>query len=164
MIKKETLKHFVTWVAIIVTLQLLANMLIAYIATFVDAQSVAELEQIVKSLVQIIGSVWISLLAIAVVGPLLETWFYQYLLTRWIGRLTSSALWIVILASLCFGASHFYSPLYVIIMFFVGLLYNGAYVHLKQKYSEKLAFVCVFTSHALVNALVVLIHTSGWFS
>ncbi len=94
--------------------------------------------------------------AALVVAPLVETLICQWLVFRIaiaLGLLPRISWLVVILSGLCFGATHFYSPGYIFVTFFDGLVLATGFL-----FSGKMAraFWVVCLAHAIFNAYIMV--------
>lgn len=156
MTTKETLKIFALWVLGIVLVQGLIDLSFSLALNAIDPSLLDFDDKVVQAKVEDHSAIGFALLGLGLVAPLIETIIFQYLLMRWLGRLSPNPVWIVGASSLCFALSHPYSLVYFLNTFVAGLLYHSAYYHLRERHSERLAFACSFVAHGLHNALVVL--------
>lgn len=97
-------------------------------------------------------SIWVQLILGCIVAPLLETWLFVAVPNKILIRLgVKNSYYLIIIPSLLFGASHYYSVLYVAAMIVAGLIMNFLYVYCKQFKNSKQAFLYVVLLHALYN-------------
>lgn len=156
--KKETLKLFALFVVGILIIQEVIDLSFSIVVGAIDSRLLDFDEAVVDGKLREHGSQWLALVVLGVVVPLLETLVFQYGLMRGLGRITSKPVWIILITSLCFGLSHYYSLVYVLNTTLVGVLHTSSYYYLRERHSECLAFATVFVAHGLHNALVVLLN------
>jgi len=111
-----------------------------------------------------LGSIplYMELIIAALVGPLIETFLFQFLGIYLLLRLSRFPLWVVIcISALIFGALHTYSAYHVFYAFVGGVIFAVAFVACKQKRGYFYAFWVVALIHSLVNATISLLR---WYS
>jgi hypothetical protein len=95
----------------------------------------------------------------AVIGPVIETWVFQYLLNKiilWIKPGITNRYILLIVPSLIFGIAHVeYSWLYGLVMVFSGLLFN--FFFLETKPGNKYFFWLTALLHGLYNLLGIIL-------
>ena len=92
-----------------------------------------------------------------IIGPLIETFIFQYLIIEFLFRFKKIKLNIIILVSaLTFGFTHYYNLIYVLVICVGGFIYASYYLYLKIK-SIKSPFIYIFSLHALWNFLVFIL-------
>lgn len=93
-----------------------------------------------------------------VVAPLLETLIAQALVI-WLVRkaLPKSFWWPVIFSAGVFGGGHQLSPVYLVCMLFVGLIWAFAYLSRFERRGFAQAFWSIFLIHALNNAIAFIL-------
>lgn len=104
-----------------------------------------------------------SYILIIVVVPFLETLLFQKLVYRILIRIKyfrNHILYIFIISASAFAITHYYSAVYLIYAFIIGLFLIYSY-HARRK---KHAFVTVFIIHALFNTTIDLILTLAGLS
>ena len=93
-------------------------------------------------------------ISVCFLAPLLETFFFQYLLIDGLKWKVSKNYLIVISACL-FGLSHFYSIPYMIKTFIIGLVFGVCYLNwLKEKPNS---FMVTASVHSLYNLIVFVV-------
>ncbi len=105
------------------------------------------------------GIVWFAL-GVLLLAPVLETLLYQLLVYKIFNRFTNlkvkkNQYLLLFISALLFSLSHYYSILYIIRTFFLGLVLMYAYF-LKAE-NTKQAFWLVTIIHALTNMLPFII-------
>jgi hypothetical protein len=93
-----------------------------------------------------------------ILAPVLETLLHQtlpiYIFTKkWIRKRNIA----IFLSALSFGLLHFYSVLYILITFMIGLVFSWAYLIYYERHSFEKAFWAITLVHALRNAIAVLV-------
>jgi len=87
-----------------------------------------------------------------IIGPVIETFIFTFLPYKLLSRIIKNDTLIIIIASLLFGISHFYSLMYIIYGVILGLILNTYYVYLLKKNNNTLtAFGLVTLLHASTN-------------
>ena len=91
-------------------------------------------------------------------APILETLLHQslpiYIFTKkWIKKRNIA----IFLSALSFGVLHFYSLLYILTTFMVGLLFAWAYLIYYERHSFEKAFWAITLVHALRNTIALLV-------
>jgi membrane protease YdiL (CAAX protease family) len=95
-----------------------------------------------------IGNIYFSVFAVAMLGPLIETYLVQYLFFKHLlGRI--SLWWIVILSAFVFALFHTYNIGYVFYAFFSGLILSTSYA-LRLRSNP---FVSTLLIHSVYNLL-----------
>lgn len=87
---------------------------------------------------------------ILIITPILETYIFQYLITKSLIKLgLKNEILIIIVSSLIFGLFHYYFWLYALAAFFGGIILNTFYHKIKGKFRYYLILMMVF--HAFYN-------------
>jgi hypothetical protein len=83
-------------------------------------------------------------------APLGETLIFQHtIISYFLNKRPNSFLFSCIFSAVLFGASHFYSPEYILKTFFSGLLFGTLYIVVYKK--KQNAFIVVAIAHAIYN-------------
>lgn len=93
--------------------------------------------------------------SVVVLAPLFETFLFQYMVFVLLSKMKiigNSSFLIIIISSLLFGISHWYSFAYVVMASFIGVVLMYAYLFYSSKPSK--AFWSVVLIHALHNLIV----------
>ena len=106
-----------------------------------------------------LSSVEIFILTV-IVGPLIETIIFQYLIIEFLLRFKKIKTNIIILVSaLAFGCWHYYNLIYVLVTCVGGFIYASYYLYLKTKETESpLPLLYIFSLHALWNFLSFILN------
>ena len=99
----------------------------------------------------------IRILLVCVMAPIVETVFHQaipiQLFTEvWIKKKNIA----IFLSALSFAILHYYSLLYILMTFAIGLVFAWAYLNYYKRYSFNRAFWAIAIVHALRNAIAVI--------
>lgn len=98
-----------------------------------------------------------QLLVACIFAPLLETWLFISLPNHLMNKFGIKSLYLlIIIPALLFGVNHYYNPLYMIAMFFSGVLMSFLYIYCKWINTGRQAFLYVVLLHALYNLYAVL--------
>lgn len=89
-----------------------------------------------------------------ILAPIIETFIFQYLPFKVIGKVIKNPVYIIMGSSLFFAFNHYYNWLYVVVTFFIGLILNCNY-YAVQKIS-KYGFWLTALLHAANNSLAFL--------
>lgn len=89
-----------------------------------------------------------------ILAPFIETFICQYLAFKLIKLITKNPIYIIGLASLFFSVNHYYNWLYMVVMFFIGLILNLNYYAIRR--ISKYAFGLTFLLHAMMNFIALL--------
>lgn len=90
-----------------------------------------------------------------ILGPLVETFFFQYIIINLLMSTTIKRIYILSISSICFGVLHgIYSVSYLISALFFGFLLSTCYMVFHKH--EQYPFLTTFFLHALVNFLGVI--------
>lgn len=104
-------------------------------------------------------SLIIAMLFICLLVPLIETFFFQYLVIRLCLKIfknnNSKFIIVVLISALLFSVSHPYNTFYVVYMFLVGIILAFSYLYCF--YYKAWPFVVVTTIHSLRNLIAVLL-------
>lgn len=103
------------------------------------------------------GGFYGMLLISCILVPFVETLFLQHWLIGLLQKYLTSPSLITLICGLAFGIVHPYGISYMICMSLVGLVYAAAYLYIAGSESKRIAFATLFLSHALSNALALLI-------
>lgn len=91
------------------------------------------------------------------IGPIVETFLFQYLIIEILYALKKIKLEVIIFVSaLAFSLIHTYNFIYIIVTFISGLIYASYYLYLK-KFKRKFPFIQVWALHTLYNLTVFLL-------
>ena len=85
------------------------------------------------------------------VAPIIETWIFQYtslIVLKEVFKVENDKICILIM-SLVFSQFHWYSWLYVVMIFFSGLILNNFYITALRKY--KYSFLLTVLLHSIYN-------------
>jgi hypothetical protein len=90
-----------------------------------------------------------------IVGPLIETFLFQYLIFLILDNFKIGKKWIVLTSALLFALLHNYSFLRIFYAFGGGILYSYAYwlCQIRKEYP----FIIIFLIHAFYNLYVFLV-------
>lgn len=92
-----------------------------------------------------------------IVGPLIETFLFQYIVIELLYSLKKiKTNFIVIISALVFSLIHNYNLIYIIVTFIAGLIYALYYVYLK-KTKKKYPFMYIWMLHTLYNLTVFIL-------
>jgi len=86
-------------------------------------------------------------------APFIETLVFQYFLIEYLFPKTSSGFREVILSSIAFGLTHYYSIYYIILSFVTALFLGYAYILARRNKLPPSAFIIVFIIHFLYNLI-----------
>lgn len=100
-----------------------------------------------------------------IIGPIIETLIFQILLIKGfyiflyiflVDKITENKIMIyaIILSSLVFGGMHYYSNMYILMMFILGLFFGMIYYYSKRK--KIYPFLPIAIIHSLYNLTVIL--------
>lgn len=98
-------------------------------------------------------SYW-HLLYTGIIGPLLETFIFQYAVINVLQRFRANNIIIIILSAGLFGIWHWYSIAYVLYAFIAGLIYSACFILFQQRKNK--AFPWVFILHSSYNIYALL--------
>jgi membrane protease YdiL (CAAX protease family) len=91
-------------------------------------------------------------------APVVETLLFQtlpiHIFTEVFIKKRNIAIFI---SALLFGLSHYYSLLYILITFVIGLLFAWAYLNYEERNGSQKAFWAITLAHALRNAIAALL-------
>lgn len=91
-------------------------------------------------------------------GPFIETAFFQYFIIKFLKTLDNvkkNEILIIMISSLLFGLSHYYSVYYIMIAFLIGIVL--AYSFIVSENFKIRPFWIVFSIHCLFNLMSFLI-------
>ena len=93
-----------------------------------------------------------------IIGPLIETFIFQYLIIEFLIIFKKIKVNIIILvSSLAFGCSHYYNFIYVLVMCVGGFIFASYYLYLKIK-EIRFPFLYIFSLHALWNFMAFILN------
>lgn len=91
-------------------------------------------------------------LLIVLIGPIIETFVFQYFIIKSsLKYINNNKLIAILVSSLLFGLSHYYSIPYIIKASLAGFLYSMLYFALTEK--GKSPFVYIFLVHSFYNLI-----------
>ncbi len=91
-----------------------------------------------------------TIFIVCMVAPLLETFMYQWLPLRLLGRMRNISTWqCVVLSAMIFGAAHWYSLYYIFYAFMTGLVFAYAFIICDATGSN--SYIHVSIIHSLRN-------------
>ncbi|MBC5837853.1 CPBP family glutamic-type intramembrane protease [Flavobacterium muglaense] len=88
------------------------------------------------------------------VGPLLETFIFQYLLEKILIFTSKNSYQITVLSAILFGLTHNYQSFYIFYSFTLGFYFTYLYLILLKL--KRKAFLTIFLLHSIHNLLVFL--------
>jgi membrane protease YdiL (CAAX protease family) len=94
-----------------------------------------------------------AFITIVLLGPLVETYFCQYLFFKYLLRHLSGGV-IILLSAIVFALLHAYNSVYVLYAFFSGLLLSLSYYYRLNSHP----FVFAFLIHSVYNLLTFLLN------
>ena len=84
------------------------------------------------------------------IGPVLETFIFQFLIIEILLKLKIKNNLIILISTLAFSLSHNYNLIYILLIIFPGILYSTYYLFLKIE-NQKTPFLNIFLLHLLSN-------------
>jgi len=96
---------------------------------------------------------------VVLVGPLIETFLFQYVFIEFLLMFSKRYLVLIIISGLIFGASHyphFHNFLYSFFAFIAGFLFASIYI-ISKKRKDLNAFYMVFLVHSCSNLIAFLV-------
>ncbi|MBZ9627138.1 CPBP family intramembrane metalloprotease [Psychroflexus sp. CAK1W] len=91
------------------------------------------------------------------IGPLVETFLFQYLIIEILYAFKKIKLEVILIVSaLAFSLIHTYNFIYIIVTFTSGLIYASYYLYLK-KFKRRFPFIQVWALHTLYNLIVFIL-------
>lgn len=107
-------------------------------------------------------SFWAQFLIICIFAPLVETYLFMVLPNVILNKLRITNIYLqLIIPAILFGANHYYNPLYIIAMFFGGLIMNFLYIYCKHTRNNYQAFFYVALLHMLYNGFALITSKIG---
>ena len=97
-------------------------------------------------------SVLEKLFIIAIVAPAVETYFFQFLIIKYLKKYANSLVALVV-SALAFSAAHTYSLAYIAKTLIAGLEYGILFIYFSEKFNYRYAYLAVVTSHCIYNLL-----------
>ena len=106
-----------------------------------------------------INNDYIILLFVAVIGPFIETFIFQFLLINMVKAIIGNTRYTfflsVMIPALLFGFSHYYNRSYIIAASIIGIILSSTY-YISQFIRKENGFLIVFLLHGLNNLLAFL--------
>lgn len=100
----------------------------------------------------------VSYLKLAVIGPLIETTLFFFLISNVMRLFGASPFCIAAFTSLCFGIAHILnSNLNGLHALGAGIFYALSYEYFRIRYGQTVSFIFVFSVHALWNSLIYVV-------
>ena len=90
------------------------------------------------------------------IGPLLETFLFQYLIIEILYKFKINNNLIIWLSAILFALTHNYNLIYLLAAILPGLLYASYYLYLKKE-KKKNIFFTIYLLHALSNLVVFIL-------
>ncbi len=92
-----------------------------------------------------------TIIIVIILAPLLETLIFQHIIYLFLKKLkVKNDILCIFIMSLLFSLMHWYNWLYVVMIFFSGLILNNLYVYY-YKNNSKYFFILTFLFHSLFN-------------
>lgn len=92
-----------------------------------------------------------------IIGPLIETFLFQYLIIEllyYFKKVKPNI--IIIISALVFCSIHNYNFIYILVTFIAGLIYASYYIYLKEV-KKKYPFIYIWMLHTLYNFTVFIL-------
>lgn len=91
------------------------------------------------------------------IGPLIETFIFQFLIIEVLWFFKIKTNYIVWISAILFSLSHNYNYIYIILILFPGLLYASFYLYLKLE-KIKRPFLIIYSIHLISNFIAFIIN------
>lgn len=103
------------------------------------------------------SSILMKLIIGSILVPIIETFFFQYLIINICKKYIKNKNWlIIIISSLFFAFSHYYNVIYIFYMFIVGFFLAYTYILYEKKCFHP--FLVVTIIHALRNTIATIVN------
>lgn len=134
---------------IIFFIDLVYHLIVSWLVTLYDPKILETFEEN-TSLVEIF-------ILSVVVGPLIETFLFQYLIIEILYALKKVKVqFILIISALAFSSSNYYNFIYILVTFTSGLIYASYYLYLKIG-KKKYPFIYIWVLHTLYNFTIFIL-------
>lgn len=90
------------------------------------------------------------------IGPLLETFLFQYLIIETLCKFKLNNNLIIWISAILFALTHNYNLIYLLAAIFPGILYASYYLYLKKE-NRKNIFFTIYALHSLTNLVVFIV-------
>ncbi len=97
---------------------------------------------------------WFKLIVGSLVAPFLETYFFQQLPYTILKKWNANNTIIILISSVLFGLSHFYSLYYMIFGFFAGIVLIKAFINWQGTLNSK--YLITVGIHSMANLYVTI--------
>jgi hypothetical protein len=99
---------------------------------------------------------WFKLVGGSIIAPLLETYLFQQLPYTFLKKWNASNTIIILISSVLFGLSHFYSLSYIIFAFFAGIVLIKSFINWEGTLNSK--FMITVAIHGVANLFITLLY------
>ncbi len=135
---------------------LLTSFIFSAFLYFFNTQIITEKES--RDILSVKSGLVYQILMNVLFSPFIETLFFQKWIIQFVRFFYKDGKYFkiasILLSSICFGLMHFYSLLYILKTFFLGIVFAFFYIEFSDKKIS--SFWIVFIMHALFNLLVTM--------